>query len=432
MTPDGWRRSTLGGVVATEGGLQTGPFGAQLHASDYVSDGVPVVMPKDLAGGRIVTDSIARVPEHLAVALSRHRVVPGDILFGRRGDIGRCGLVLDNEHGWLCGTGCVRARLDLVQAWPQFLVYALTWGPTVQWLTDNAVGQTMLNLNTSILASLPLLLPPPGEQRKIAAILSAVDDAIESTQAVIVQLQVVKKAIMAELLARGLPGHHTRFKQAEIGEVPEEWTLCSIDDLNLPGEPAVRTGPFGSSMKTKDFRPSGIQVLTIQSLGEGKILHEGLYFVDAIKAEELADYRVRENDVVFSRVADIGRCVAISADEVGWLISPNLSRIRLDPDKADATFFMYLITLGAAVSRQVEMVAGNAGRPVISSATLKAIRLPIPSVSEQRAIAALGRELERRIGSEVEFLKGLRIAKSALMSVLLTGEVRVTPDKDAV
>ena len=68
-------------------------------------------------------------------------------------------------------------------------------------------------------------MPPLPEQRKIAAILSSVDDAIEKTQAVIDQVQVVKRGLMQELLTRGLPGRHTRFKQTEIGEVPEEWDL---------------------------------------------------------------------------------------------------------------------------------------------------------------------------------------------------------------
>jgi type I restriction enzyme S subunit len=293
---------------------------------------------------------------------------------------------------------------------------------------DELRGQT--HIYRDDVASIPLLVPPVSEQRKIAAILSSVDDAIDATQAVIDQLQVVKNATMVELLTRGLPGRHTRFKQTEIGDVPERWALCSIDDLGLPGQSVVRTGPFGSSMKTKDFRPCGVQVLTIQSLGEGEILHGGLFFVDEEKAAELAEYKVRVNDVVFSRVADIGRCAAIGEGEAGWLISPNLSRIRLDAQKADARFLMYLITMGEVVRRQVEMVAGNAGRPVITSTTLKNLRLPLPSIEEQHAIAAAGRELEARVGAEVRALEALRTVKVALMSVLLTGEVRVTPDKE--
>jgi type I restriction enzyme S subunit len=75
-----------------------------------------------------------------------------------------------------------------------------------------------------------VLLPSLPEQRKIAAILSSVDETIEKTEAVIERLQVVKKAMMQELLTRGLPGRHTRFKKTEIGEIPEEWDVVELGE----------------------------------------------------------------------------------------------------------------------------------------------------------------------------------------------------------
>lgn len=75
--PKGWRATTLGTEVERCGGaVQTGPFGSQLHASDYVPEGVPIVMPKDIGGRRVSTASIARVREHDALRLSRHRLQP--------------------------------------------------------------------------------------------------------------------------------------------------------------------------------------------------------------------------------------------------------------------------------------------------------------------------------------------------------------------
>jgi restriction endonuclease S subunit len=87
-----------------------------------------------------------------------------------------------------------------------------------------------IELSKSQFAGLRLLLPPLPEQRKIAAILSSVDEATETTQAIIDQLQVVKQAMMAELLTRGIPGQHTRFKRTEIGEVPEAWDTTTLGE----------------------------------------------------------------------------------------------------------------------------------------------------------------------------------------------------------
>src|SRR5690349_15599223 len=105
-----WTDTTLGQIVERDG-LQTGPFGSQLKAAEYTPTGVPVVMPKDMGSGRIESATVARVPESIAAErLAQHRVRAGDVLFGRRGDIGRCALVEPHQEGWLCGTGCLRAR----------------------------------------------------------------------------------------------------------------------------------------------------------------------------------------------------------------------------------------------------------------------------------------------------------------------------------
>lgn len=118
-----WRESTLLDICD---GLQTGPFGGQLHKREYVDHGVPVVMPKDMINARVSTATIAQVTEAKAVEQSKHRCEVGDILFGRRGDIGRAALITDGEEGWLCGTGSLRARPKSERAYPPFLIYAVT------------------------------------------------------------------------------------------------------------------------------------------------------------------------------------------------------------------------------------------------------------------------------------------------------------------
>jgi type I restriction enzyme S subunit len=158
--PMGWTHSTLAAEAKRYGGLiQTGPFGSQLHASDYVDEGVPVVMPQDLNNRRISVDRIVRVTEEMAQRLTRHRVKPGDVVYSRRGDVERHALVSEREAGWLCGTGCLLVRLGA--AWPSqaYLSEVLDLPVTREWLVRHAVGATMPNLNTSILGDVPLLMP---------------------------------------------------------------------------------------------------------------------------------------------------------------------------------------------------------------------------------------------------------------------------------
>ncbi len=158
--PKGWRATTLGAEAERCGGIvQTGPFGSQLHASDYVPEGIPVVMPKDITGRRVTTDRIARIREADAERLSKHRLQPGDLVYSRRGDVERHALVANREIGWLCGTGCLLVRLGPKWPSPAFASLTLDRPEARAWISQHAVGATMPNLNTSILSAVPLVVP---------------------------------------------------------------------------------------------------------------------------------------------------------------------------------------------------------------------------------------------------------------------------------
>lgn len=139
--PDGWVRTTLGEWCDSLGGeVQTGPFGSQLHASDYVPVGVPSVMPKNLKEDRVSTEDIARIAEEDAQRLSKHRVAVGDIIYSRRGDVERRALVTERERGWLCGTGCLRVRLRGQEVDNHFLYRYLGLEEVRAWIVRHAQG----------------------------------------------------------------------------------------------------------------------------------------------------------------------------------------------------------------------------------------------------------------------------------------------------
>src|SRR2546428_7817749 len=133
------------------GTIRTGPFGSQLHESDYAQAGIPVVMPKDIVDGRISHAAIARISEETAERLTRHRMRPGDIVYGRRGDIGRRAFITERESGWLCGTGCLRVSLGDSRLDPKFLYYFLGQPRVSPWILIQAVGATLPHLNTAIM-----------------------------------------------------------------------------------------------------------------------------------------------------------------------------------------------------------------------------------------------------------------------------------------
>ncbi|MGW9075086.1 restriction endonuclease subunit S [Streptomyces kronopolitis] len=178
-----WTRTTLGELCAMGGGsIQTGPFGSQLHASDYVEVGIPSVMPQNIGDNVIAEDGIARITDTDAGRLSKYLLAKGDIVYSRRGDVKRRALVRSQESGWLCGTGCLRVRAG-ISVEPLFLSHYLGEPEVQNWIHRHAVGATMPNLNTSILGAVPVVLPAGNVRAHVNADFSALD--ARSTAAII-------------------------------------------------------------------------------------------------------------------------------------------------------------------------------------------------------------------------------------------------------
>ena len=168
--PENWEFTTLGEFLDKEKGtVQTGPFGSQLHASDYVEAGIPSVMPKNISIEGINEDDIARITPDDANRLKKYLLAEGDIVYSRRGDVEKCALVKSHEEGWLCGTGCLRVRLgENSRITPEYLHAYLSTPALREWISRNAIGATMPNLNTSILKNVPLVVPSEDSVQFIA------------------------------------------------------------------------------------------------------------------------------------------------------------------------------------------------------------------------------------------------------------------------
>ncbi len=175
--PGHWNAVRIRNVAES---MQTGPFGSQLHSYDYVTGGIPVINPSHLREGRLDPDPTCAVDEQTQSRLRRHQLRGGDLIFARRGELGRCALVTNQEQGWLCGTGSLRVRLLKHLADPAFLNLALSTRGVKDWLVLESVGATMDNLNTGILARVPLPLPPLLEQREIVDFINQEIDRIDA------------------------------------------------------------------------------------------------------------------------------------------------------------------------------------------------------------------------------------------------------------
>jgi len=194
----GWEEKKLSEVTES---ISTGPFGTMLHKSDYVPEGIPLVNPMNIVDSRIVPSSRMMVSEKTRKRLNAYALKTGDIVIGRRGELGRCALVTDAESGWLCGTGSFILRLSKFMD-RKFFVALFSSKQFRELLEKNSIGTTMSNLNHTILNDLPILVPPLSEQVSIMAradaMLAEVENLESNYQQKLAALEELKKSLLHE------------------------------------------------------------------------------------------------------------------------------------------------------------------------------------------------------------------------------------------
>lgn len=389
------------------------------------SGDIPWVSPKDMKVLRL-GDAIDHVSE-AAIGNGTRLLPEGTILMVVRG------MILAHTFPVALTTHPVAFNQDIKALRvgegldTQFVFYWLqSESSRILRLTDVSNHGTR-RLPTERLFSTRIPLPPLPEQRKIAAILTAVDETIERTTAVIEQLEVVKKAMMQELLTRGLPGRHTRFKKTELGEIPEEWevaaagsVLASIDAGWSPkcDQRPARNGEWGvlkvSSVSSGVYKSS-----------ENKALPSGL--------SPRPQLEVEIGDVLLARASGaltlVGRTCLVQETPPRLMLSDKTMRLTPEPSRLLGPFLHALMSFDNVRQQVLDLATGSHMRNISQSA-IRSVLLPVPPIEEQRKIQNALSSAGARIRAEQRVAADARTLKSSLMSGLLTGEVRVTPDED--
>lgn len=420
MTPDGWRSTSLGDLLDE---IDAG-WSPQCAEHPALVDEWGVLKLSAITSGQYIETENKALPATL-VPRPELEVRPGDLLLARASGaidlVGRTVFVQSTRSRLMISDKILRLRPKPDIALADFLNALLSFGPVRNALTAVTGGSHMRNVSQRSLRSILVPCPPIAEQQEIAAILSAVDDAIDTTQAVIDQLEVVMKALMAELLTRGLPGRHTRFKQTEIGEVPESWEVVELGSVGewLSGGTPSKDDPtlWGGAVpwvSPKDMKRAricdAIDHVSHAALQRGtRLAPVGSVFM-VVRGMILAH--------TFP-VALTTAPVAFNQDIKALVPAPEF----------DAEFLLYwLQSNGPEILKLTDV--SNHGTKRLPSELLFGSKIPKAPLTEQREAVAILRTLDERMVAETEVCAQLRETRASLLSALLTGEVRVTPDKD--
>ncbi|MGJ0485999.1 MAG: restriction endonuclease subunit S [Methylomicrobium sp.] len=305
---------------------------------------------------------------------------PGQVLFGKRRAYQRKVAVAD-FMGVCSGDIYVLETKDAQVLLPELLPFICQTDAFFDHAVGTSAGSLSPRTNWTSLADFEFALPSLSDQVRILACVNAIREVIESHEAVVFEAR--------RLLQAGI-----RSRLEELESAPQ-YPTASLGGKN---EDVLKTGPFGSNLKSSYFINEGVPVLSIGSLGEDGIIESELFHLAEEVASRFDDYRVREGDVVFSRVADVGRCHLITTKERGYIISSNLIRIRMDPEKMMPGYLILLLKHSRLVRDQIaRMTTQAAGRLLVNTQTLAKLRFPIPSMSEQRVLVELKNDLREGI-----------------------------------
>ena len=209
------------------------------------------------------------------------------------------------------------------------------------------------------------------------------------------------------------------YKQTNIGVMPRDWSVEAISSVA-----DVKTGPFGSALHERDYVDDGTPIITVEHLSEHGIIHHNLPLISDADRSRLKSYRLRADDIVFSRVGSVDRNSLIREEEDGWLFSGRLLRIRISDNTTYPPYLSYHFH-SEPFKRRVRAVAVGQTMASLNTQILKAICVVLPTTPEQRAIAEALSDVDILIESLEQLLTKKRQINKGALQELLTGKKRL-------
>ncbi|BBP94891.1 hypothetical protein BSFA1_00200 [Burkholderia sp. SFA1] len=446
-----WPFMTIGTLVERgDARLQTGPFGSQLHKSDYVDAGIPIIPTEAIGRGVVLDDvSLPQISEAKATELSRHRLRAGDILFARRGiqATGLSAIVGAKHIDALCGTGAILLRVNSDVIVPQFLAAYLATDVARTWLRAHAVGAVMPNLNAGIIGQLRVPLPDISVQREIASLAFALDARIRLLRETSATLESIAKSIFKSWFIDFGPVHAKAeglepdgmdaetsalfpdaFEDSALGNIPKGWAVGTLAEHAFAERGLSYKGAglcaFGE----------GVPMHNLNSVLEG-----GDYKYLGIKHYR-GDYKERHiavaGDIIVANTEQghnhrlIGFPAVVPTRYGKAIFSHHIYRVRTKPDSPLTKHTLYYMLMAPSVREQVIGCANGSTVNMLKVAGLEIPRFVCPSAEIARAFESRAAIFRAQIETNVERAETLAALRDTLLPRLISGKLCL-PDAES-
>ncbi|WP_051241121.1 restriction endonuclease subunit S [Vibrio litoralis] len=426
VVPEGWAIETIGDIAFVKGGKRL-PKGETFseNKTEY-----PYIRVTDFKNGGIDQRDLRFVDESIRNKIKRYVISSNDLYISIAGTLGLVGEVPNNLDGALLTENAAKIvfKQQCQSNKSYFKYYLNSDEPQHSFNQAKGTGGGVPKLALFRIEETQTLLPPLPEQKKIAAILTSVDEVIEKTQAQIDKLKDLKTAMMQELLTCGVGVDgkpHTEFKDSPVGRIPKGWEVVELDTLLNVMEsgwsPQCETEKADSGdwciLKTTAVSWDGFNYLANKKL--------------PASLEPRPEIQVKSNNILITRAGPADRVGVVSyVESVPEKVMLSDKIIRLTTKETIHESFLSFWLAGTFAQRfMANRISGLASSQTnISQAILKSIPCVVPSLTEQEIIVNSITSVNNHLRVSIERLSSQQILKKALMQDLLTGKVRVKVD----
>lgn len=419
LVPDGWEVVTLNDQVALMTDyVANGSFEA-LRNNVQVFDEKNHAMYVRLYDIRlgIGHEKQKYVDEASFDFLNKSKLIENDILTANIGaNVGEMFLMPKVSEPATLAPNMIMMRCDDTKS-SKFLYYYLASESGQRNVSIAISGSGQPKLNKTDFKKVRVINPPLPEQRKIAKILTSVDEVIEKTQAQIDKLKDLKTGMMQELLTNGIG--HTEFKDSPVGRIPAEWEVKTVE--------SILSKIIDYRGKAPPKSEVGVPLITAKNIRNGFINQEPREY---IYEEQFNSWMVRGmpqfGDVFITTEAPLGNVAKVP----NYKFAIGQRVLTLRPNELVCTEFLLFILQSEKFKKELDLQSTGSTVAGIKQSTFRKVLLPVPTIDEQIKISESLNSIVRRSDLVKDKLQSFKSLKKALMQDLLTGKVRVKVDSE--
>lgn len=418
LAPAGWTSSKFGSLTKS---IKSG-LSRRIVSQDI---GLPVLISGNIQNNNLDTSELKYwyVDDPQGADTSRYLLNDGDILLcfiNSLAQIGKVCIYSDIGRATIYTTNLFRvvAHEDFSSSYVYQLMTNQPFQEEIQLITKPAVNQA--SFTKADLEEIPVIFPPLPEQKKIAAILTSVDDVIEKTQAQIDKLKDLKTGMMQDLLTRGVgvdDKPYTEFTDSPVGRIPKGWEVVKFKDI-------FHTYKYGPRFSSKDYDELGnVKTIRGTDLSSNGVIKYSQVPVAKLDSKLVTQNALNHGDLVMITTADCGATAVFESQSIPYIASAYA--IKLTPKKGlNSKYINYFMQTDEALS-QVDSFVRKGTVANLPGSDVMSMILALPPFDEQNQVVRILEKLDENITLKLEVLDSKKSLKKALMQDLLTGKKRV-------